>query len=214
MKRYFPLVLSLAIVLGLSACTTSAKKNAAATDSSAAGGQQANKTAAAPKSEFPGLDKSPMDMAYFPSGYSMANVKGTKDKLIARVIYSRPQMNGREIFGKLVPYGEVWRLGANQATELDVYAPVTIGGKSIQPGRYTLYAIPQTDKWTLIVNSQTDTWGAFGYHQEKDVLRTDVPVSSITTSQDAFTMLFQKADNGCDLVMVWDKTKVSLPITF
>src|SRR5690606_12164746 len=142
------------------------------------------------------------------------NVKGDTGTLIARVIYSRPQVDGREIFGKLVPYGKVWRLGANQATELDVFAPVTIGGHQVAPGRYTLYAIPENDKWTIIVNSQTDTWGAFGYHDNKDVLRTDVPVTTLGDPVEDFTMVFEKADQGCNLVMAWDKTEAHLPINF
>jgi len=170
---------------------------------------------ASAQTKLPPLDKSPMDMAYYPPSFPMAvNVQGKPGKLIARVIYSRPQMNGREIFGKLVPYGKVWRLGANEATELDVYTSVTIAGRKIRPGRYTLYAIPQTDKWTIVLNSQTDTWGAYGYHENKDILRTDVPVTTLNDAVDAFTMVFEEASQGCNLVMAWDKTEVKLPISF
>lgn len=167
------------------------------------------------QTKLPALDASPMDMIYFPPNYSMnVSVKGQPGTLTARVVYSRPQMRGREIFGKLVPYGKVWRLGANQATELDVYAPVSIGGKQLSPGRYTLYTIPQPDKWTLIVNSQTDTWGAFGYKQEKDILRTDVPVTQLSSPVEAFSMTFEPADGGANLVMAWEKTEVKLPLKF
>jgi hypothetical protein len=169
----------------------------------------------AQETRLPGLDKSPMDMSYYPPGFSMnVSVQGKPGKLISRVIYSRPQMRGREIFGKLVPYGKVWRLGANQATELDIYSPVTIGGQKISPGRYTLYAIPQTDKWTIILNSQTDTWGAFGYKSSKDILRTNVPVTHTSQPVDAFTMVFEKADNGANLVIAWDTVEVKLPVLF
>lgn len=167
------------------------------------------------QTKLPGLDKSPMDMSYYPPGFPMVvNVQGKPGKLVARIIYSRPQTNGREIFGKLVPYDKVWRLGANQATELDIYTPVTIGGQKINPGRYTLYAIPQADKWTIILNSQTDTWGAYGYHEKKDILRTDVPIKTLTDPVEAFAMVFEKADHGCNLIMAWDKTEVKLPIGF
>jgi hypothetical protein len=168
-----------------------------------------------PPTKLPGLDQSPMDMAYYPPGFSMTvSVQGKPGTLISRVIYSRPQMRGREIFGKLVPYGKVWRLGANQATELDIYSPVTIGGHRIAPGRYTLYAIPGTDKWTIILNSQTDTWGAFGYKQSKDILRTDVPVTHLDAPVEAFTMVFEKAGGGANLVMAWDTVEVKLPVSF
>jgi hypothetical protein len=167
------------------------------------------------QSKLPKLDKSPMDMAYYTPNYSsVVGVQGKPGKLVTRVIYSRPQMNGREIFGGLVPYGKVWRLGANQATELDVYAPVTIGGHQIKPGRYTLYAIPQTDKWTIILSSQTDTWGSFGYKEAKDILRTDVPVTHLDTPVEAFAMTFEKAPQGASLVMAWDTVEVKLPINF
>lgn len=169
----------------------------------------------AQQTKLPPLALSPMDMAYYPPGYSMvANVEGKSEKLIARIIYCRPQIKGRVIFGGLVPYGKVWRLGANQATELTVFSPVTIGGHHFQPGRYTMYAIPEKDKWTIILNSQTDTWGAFGYHQDKDIVRTDVPVTSLAKPVEAFTMIFEKAPQGCNLVMAWDKAEVKLPMSF
>jgi hypothetical protein len=175
----------------------------------------ASATPSQAQTKLPPLDASPMDMIYFPANYSMnVSVKGQPGTLRARVIYSRPQIKGREIFGKLVPYGKVWRLGANQATELDVYTPVTIGGKQLAPGRYTLYTIPQPDKWTLIVNSQTDTWGAFGYKEEKDVLRTDIPVTQLSSPVDAFSMIFEPTSDGANLVMAWEKTEAKLPMKF
>ncbi len=164
------------------------------------------------KSEFPALAASPMEMTYFPVGYPMANIRGTAGTLVARVIYCRPQKKGREIFGKLVPYGQVWRLGANEATELDLYTPVTIAGQKIPEGRYTLYAVPQTDKWTIVLSKQKDIWGAFGYKQSEDILRTDVPVEKLDQPLEAFTMVFEKSANGADLVMAWDDVKTVLPI--
>lgn len=167
------------------------------------------------QTKLPALDASPMDMVYYPPNFSMnVSVQGKPGKLIARVIYSRPQMKGRKVFGQLVPFGKVWRLGANQATELDVYSPVTIGGHQVAAGRYTLYAIPETDHWTLVLNAQTDTWGAFGYKEAKDVLRTSVPVDKLDDPVDAFTMVFEKADSGANLVMAWENTEVKLPIGF
>lgn len=167
------------------------------------------------QNELPPLDKSPMDMAYCPAGYPyLVRVKGQPGKLVARVIYSRPQKNGREIFGHLEAYGEVWRLGANEATELDLYAPVTIGGKKLAPGRYTLYAIPRPDTWTLIVNKDTDIWGDYAYKQEKDVLRTEVPVQHPASTVEALSMVFRPADHGADLVIAWDNVQVVLPVGF
>jgi len=157
------------------------------------------------QTDLPALDKSPMDMSYYPAGYPyVVKVKGEPGTLVMRLIYSRPQKRGRTIFGNLEPYGKVDRLGANEANELDIYQPVTIGGKELAPGRYTLYAIFHPDKWTLIVSKETDTWGAYAYDASKDILRTDVPVKNLDKTVEALTMVFEKADNGANLVMAWD----------
>ncbi|WP_223233155.1 DUF2911 domain-containing protein [Chitinophaga sp. CF418] len=165
--------------------------------------------------KMPPLDASPMDMAYYPVMYPyVVKVKGEPGSLVARVIYSRPQKKGRKIFGELESYGEIYRLGANEATEIEFFRPVVIGGKTIPRGRYTLYALLSEQKWTMIVNRETDIWGAFKYDQHKDVVRTDVPVSKLTTPVEPFTIVFEKADYGANLVVAWDTTSVSLPIKF
>lgn len=169
--------------------------------------------AAAQDKKLPPLDASPMDMAYYPVMYPyVVKVKGEPGSLVARVIYSRPQTKGREIFGKLEEYGKVWRLGANEATEIEFFRPVIIAGKNIPKGRYTLYAIPTEKTWTLILNKDTDIWGAFKYNQKKDVIRTTLPVVSLDTPVEAFTMVFEKGDPGANLIIAWDKVSVSLPI--
>jgi hypothetical protein len=169
------------------------------------------------QSSLPGLDKSPMDMSYCPANYPglLAQGKPT-DPLTARVIYSRPQKNGRKIFGGLVEYGKVWRLGANESTEIDFFTTVSIDGKKVAPGRYTIYCIPDSanNKWTIILNTATDTWGAYSYDQSKDVLRTDVPVQKQPTSTEALVMAFEKTPTGSNLIIVWDEVKCALPISF
>lgn len=160
---------------------------------------------------LPPLDVSPMDMSYYPANYTSGH---SNEKLVCRLIYSRPQKKGREIFGKLEPFGKVDRLGANEANELDIFSPVTIGGTQIQPGRYTMYAIFNPDKWTMIISKKTDTWGAFSYDEKMDVVRTDIPVQKLDNTVEALTMVFQKADDGANLVIEWDKTKAVLPIKF
>ena len=125
------------------------------------------------QSTLPPLDKSPMDMCYYPVDYPVLKIQNKVDApLIARVIYGRPQKNNRSIFGDLVPYDMIWRVGANEATEIEFFRDTKIDGKKLPKGRYTLYAIPSTDKWTLVLNKETDTWGAFGYDAKKDVMRT------------------------------------------
>jgi hypothetical protein len=168
------------------------------------------------QTKLPPLDKSPMDMSYCPDKYPALRLDSSKkvDPLVARIIYSRPQKNGRIIFGGLVEYGKVWRLGANEATEIDFFKPVKINGTKIEKGRYTLYAIPDTGKWTIILNKETDIWGAFNYDEKKDILRADVPVEKQTQITEALSIVFEKAGAGANLVVVWDDVKVSLPIVY
>lgn len=171
-------------------------------------------TTIAQPSRVPALDKSPMDMSYFPADYPILKTqnKATTPPLM-RVIYSRPQKDNRVIFGQLVEYDKVWRMGANEATEIEFFRDVNIAGKKVAKGRYTLYAIPSPAKWTIILNRDTDTWGAFVYDEKKDVLRTDVPVQVLDTPVDAFSMSFTKSDKGADLFIAWDTAGVTLPIS-
>ncbi|WP_423736808.1 DUF2911 domain-containing protein [Chitinophaga caseinilytica] len=163
--------------------------------------------------KMPPVDPSPMDMAYYPVMYPyVCKVKGEPGALVARAIFSRPQKKGRPIFGNLVEYGKVWRLGANEATEVEFFRPVNIGGKSVPKGRYTIYAIPSETKWTVILNKQTDIWGAYKYEPQMDIVRTEVPVIASPEEIEAFSMVFEKAAYGANLLMGWDKTQVSLPI--
>jgi hypothetical protein len=165
-------------------------------------------------SKLPPLDKSPMDVSYYPPGYALLKIQDKiTEPLTIRVIYSRPQLNGRRVFGELQEYGQVWRLGANEATEIEFFKDVRINSKKIKKGRYTLYCIPYTDKWTVIVNRETDTWGSFKYDQSKDVVRMDVPVSKNETTE-ALTIIFEKSATGANMLMYWDDVKASLPIQF
>ncbi|RAJ75450.1 Protein of unknown function (DUF2911) [Chitinophaga dinghuensis] len=171
-------------------------------------------SAGAQDKKLPPLDASPMDMAYYPVMYPyVVKVKGeSAGPLIARVIYSRPQTKGRDIFGNLEEYGKIWRLGANEATEIEFFRPVIIAGKAVPKGRYTMYAIPTEKNWTIIINRETDIWGAFKYDPAKDVVRTTLPVISLNTPVEAFTMVFEKADPGANLIIAWDRVSVNLPI--
>jgi hypothetical protein len=163
---------------------------------------------------IPPLDKSPMDMSYYPANYPVLKIQDKiTESLVARVIYSRPQKAGRLIFGGLVKYGEVWRLGANEATEIEFFKTVRIGGKKIPKGRYTLYAIPNEMNWTLIVNKDTDIWGAFKYDLKKDITRIEVPVQKNNESQENLSLFFEKTNTGIQLVIVWEMVKIALPIT-
>ena len=163
---------------------------------------------------IPPLDKSPMDMSYYPANYPILKIQNkVSDPLVMRVIYSRPQVDGRKIFGGLQNYGEVWRLGANEATEIDFYKDVTINNKKIKKGRYTMYAIPYPEKWTFILNKDTDTWGSFKYDSTKDVVRMDLPVVKNEPTED-LTIVFEKTSKGANMSMYWADVKTTLPIGF
>lgn len=152
---------------------------------------------------FPQMDASPMDLA-------MAR-PDKKSPPFARVIYSRPQKKGRDIFGGLVPYGEVWRTGANEATELDIYVPLKFGNTVLQPGNYTLYTIPDQDNWTVIINSDTNVWGAFSYKKEKDVARITVPCEQAVAPIESLSMIFKTDSKGTILMIGWDDHYVEIP---
>ncbi len=165
--------------------------------------------------KFPPVDKSPLDISFYPNNYPILKIQDkVSEPLLARVIYSRPQKNGRRVFGELVEYGSVWRLGANEATELELFKDAKIGNVKIKKGRYTLYAIPTESKWTLILNRETDTWGAFKYDSKKDVTRIDLPVQASGDAIESFGMYFEKNNNAVHLVMGWDDVMVRLPLVF
>ncbi|MEO6221225.1 MAG: DUF2911 domain-containing protein [Ginsengibacter sp.] len=164
--------------------------------------------------QLPVLDKSSMDMSYYPSNYPILKIQNkVTEPLVVRVIYSRPLLNGRKVFGELQEYGKVWRLGANEATEIEFFKDVKINGKKIKKGRYTIYAIPFGDKWTFILNKETDIWGSFGYNQSKDILRIDLPVNK-SEATEAMTIVFDKTAKGADMDMFWENVKVTLPVEF
>lgn len=151
---------------------------------------------------FSKLDVSPMDVVLF---------RGENNEPLARVLYSRPQTRDREIFGKLVPYGEVWRTGANEATEITLYNDLMVGDKTIKKGTYTLFTIPKEKEWTIILNNSTNIWGAYDYHVEKDVARITVPVRKSKTPIDALSMSFSPIENGANLFIGWDDRYVVVP---
>lgn len=160
------------------------------------------------------IDVSPMDMSYFPADYPKEKMtKKVSTPPLARVIYSRPHLQGRHIFHEVLKYDEPWRLGANEATELDLFTDATIQDKKIKAGRYILYSIPHADNWTIVLNSNIDNWG-LEQDPGKDIARFTVPVITTKNALEFFTMVFEKKDAGADLIMAWDNVEVRLPITF
>ena len=152
--------------------------------------------------EFKGLDKSPMDMAAFPSSYRVS------DKIV-KVIYSRPQLKGRDLM-KLAPPEKVWRTGANEAVEITFYKDVIFGGKAVKAGVYSLFVIPSLDEdWTIIINEAKNVWGSYSYNQDQDVVRVAGISSKVEKNVEAFSMMFEK---DMTLKMGWGNTVISVPI--
>jgi hypothetical protein len=152
--------------------------------------------------KMPGLDKSPHDIAYFRVDQQAA----------IKVLYGRPQKSGRDIFGKLVPYGKIWRTGANESTEVTFYQDVVFGGETVEAGTYSLFSIPGEETWTIILNSGLDAWGAYQYDAAKDVARTEVEAQATDGTVEAFTITFQEVEGGAHMIIAWDNTKVEVPI--
>lgn len=163
---------------------------------------------------YPSVDISPMDMSYFPVDYTKLRMADSMiAPPVARVIYSRPHLQRRHLFRDLLKYDEPWRLGANESTEIDLYRPVTIQDQKIVPGRYILYCIPHTDAWTIIFNSNIDTWG-LRQDPAKDLYRFRIPITTSNPSQEYFTIVFEKTAAGADLVIAWDNIVTKLPMKF
>jgi tetratricopeptide (TPR) repeat protein len=128
--------------------------------------------------------------------------------------YSRPAVKGRKVFGDLVPFGSVWRTGANNATTLQFSDEVSIGGVTLAPGKYGLLSIPDKDNWTIIISKQTDVTSPSAYKQDMDLVRVSTAVEKLKESVENFTIAIDNIKpNSCLLTISWDKTSVSLPIT-
>ena len=164
------------------------------------------------QSFFP-LDKSPMDAAYLPDHFAHDRKPG--QQAIIKVYYSRPQKDGREIFGAKVPYGKVWRVGANEAVEFIAYHDIMLADQKLAAGTYSLFAVPEEKEWTIIINSDLDYWGAYSYNEANDVLRIKVPSKSLNQPIEAFSIRFEDLGNNTAVMrMAWDTTLVEIPVAY
>ncbi|MFT4855209.1 MAG: hypothetical protein ACI8YP_000638 [Algoriphagus sp.] len=129
------------------------------------------------------------------------------------VDYSRPSTKGRKIFGELVPFGEVWRTGANGATLLTFSTDVIISGKNVPAGQYALYAIPNKSEWTMILSKNTKLWGAIGYDESDDLLRLNVSPNKLSRNYETMEITFaDMTDTGANLSIKWETTRVDFRI--
>lgn len=209
------LSLCLSLCLLLLSCSDESSKQAGRNDSSgirdSAPAARLERPALNP---YAGVDVSPLDMVYYPVDYPKLKMTGAVSSApLARVIYSRPHLQGRHIFHEVLKYEEPWRLGANEATELELYRDAMAGDKKVKAGRYSLYCIPHPENWTIAINANTDIWG-LKPDTLKDVARFTVPVTKTQQSLEYFTMVFEEKENQVFLLMAWDDVEVRLPFSF
>ncbi|RYY85454.1 MAG: DUF2911 domain-containing protein [Chitinophagaceae bacterium] len=160
------------------------------------------------------VDMSPLDVVYFPVDYPVRKMDSSYIAAPkARVIYSRPHKGGRVIFGGLLKYGEPWRLGANEATELELFSAATVQGQVVPKGRYILYCIPGPNEWVIVFNRNVFSWG-LKPDVGQDAFRFTVPVQGKQEALEHFTMVFQQSVEGADLVMGWDDVRTRLSFVF
>jgi len=145
-----------------------------------------------------------------PAASAMCDLGGGKT---IKTNYSSPGMKGRKIYGDLVPFGQIWRAGANEATTFVTSSDVVVGGKGVPAGSYTIFTIPAADKWTLIVNKKTGEWGIPYKYEGDELARVDMNVSKLPASVENFTIAYDKAGSGCTLRMDWETTSASVGIT-
>jgi hypothetical protein len=160
---------------------------------------------------FPSLGSAQQDKSNRPSPPASADCTlagGTK----IHVDYSSPRMRGRKIYGGLVPWGKIWRAGANEATTFDISGHVTVGAKDVPPGDYTLFAIPNPDQWTLIISRKTGEWGIPYPGEQYDLGRVDMNVSKLDSPVEDFTISFDNSGGACTLRMDWATTRASVLI--
>ncbi|MGC4100585.1 DUF2911 domain-containing protein [Ferruginibacter sp.] len=209
-KKGYIQLLTVAITVALFSCSSAPTVN----------NPEIIKPVIEPPNPYAAVDKSPMDISYYPVNYPTQLMSGNDSgSLMARVIYSRPQKNGRVVFGSEAPpkcvqqYGAYWRLGANEASEIEFFRPAIIQGKKIPKGRYIIYCIPLENTWTIVLNTNLFSWGL---HPDtaKDIAKFEIPVQRSERNIEFFTMVFQQLDKGAGLLMAWDNVKAVLPLSF
>src|SRR5438874_175290 len=129
------------------------------------------------------------------------------------VDYSSPRAKGRKIFGELVPYGQVWRTGANEATTFVTTAGISADGRDVPAGNYTIFTVPEQNKWTLIVNKKTGEWGIPYKYESEELVRIPMSVSKTSAPVENFTIRFDQGDNACTLNISWEETQASVKLS-
>jgi hypothetical protein len=168
--------------------------------------------------DFPELDQSPLDAAYYPTRAAFRSFAKTEEERAGlepkiRVLYSRPAKKGRDIFGELVPYGEPQRIGANESNEITFFTPVMIGEILVPAGRYTFGAVPTAEEWEVFFSVDLDGWGVYAYNPDHNVATITVPTAQSDEVIENLAMTLYEAESGMvHLKMGWDQTVVEVPI--
>lgn len=169
--------------------------------------------------EFAKMDKSTMDRAYYPANaakrtFAKSDAKKKELEPQIRVTYSRPAKKGREIFGELLKFGEAWRVGANESTEILFVNDVKFAGKDIKAGRYSIIIIPTENEWTLKLNTGLDGWGNYGYDPSLDIASVSAKVEKSNKEIENLSIaLYEASENTVHLKIGWDSSIVEYPIT-
>lgn len=173
--------------------------------------------------EFPKADPSIMDAAYYPARAAFAAFAKTDEEKKAlapklRVLYSRPAKKGRKVFGELQKYGEMWRVGANESTELMVYSDVKVGETTLKAGqRYSVHAMVNENEWTIYFSSMLDGWGSYAFQgnpEASTVAKITVPTEKTSSTVELLGIFFEKSDDGAHMIIGWDDTMVRVPFKF
>ena len=157
------------------------------------------------------------DKSKRPSPPASAACKFSDGKTI-KIDYSSPRAKGRKIFGEasekaLVPYGQIWRTGANDATTFVTDTNVTVGGKAVPAGSYTIFTVPKADAWSLVISKKTGEWGTDYPGEKEDLVRVPMTVSKTSAPVENFTIAFDQAGSKCTLRIEWENTRASVEIT-
>jgi len=152
------------------------------------------------------------DKSKRPSPPANAECKFSDGKTV-KIDYSSPRAKGRKIYGGLVPYGQVWRSGANEATTFVTDSPVVVGGQTVPAGSYTLFTVPEADKWTLVLSKKTGEWGTDYPGPGEDLARVPMTVSKTASQVENFTISFDQSGSKCTLHLDWENTRASVDIT-
>lgn len=152
------------------------------------------------------------DKSKRPSPPAKADCKFSDGKTVT-VDYSSPRAKGRKIYGELVPYGKVWRAGANEATTFVTTSDLNLGGKDVPAGSYTIFVVPNEDKWTLIISKKTGEWGIPYPGESEDFARVDMKVSALSSPAENFTISFTHDGSECVMHLDWEKTRASVEVS-